>query len=396
MQKLFAGGFQINLQGNYQTAMAHCGTGFATDAAGVYFNPGTLSFLKFNSATAGVNLIFHDTEYLEADPGNYTARTQNTIGTPLNFYGNFKFKKVKNLSAGVGIYTPFGSRVKYDDDWKGQFLLREIDLKTFFIQPTLSYQLTNKIGVGVGFVYSTGSLKLRKALPVQDANGIYGEGELKGKANGVGFNAGIYFEANAKLSLGISYRSAVKVKVTDGDAKFTVPLSLEKYFPATSFTTQITLPSTTTFGIAYHHNKKLTLAFECNYVGWKSYDTLSFDFKENTEKLADIHSPRQYANSFIYRLGVQYKCKHDISLRAGVYFDEAPVNAGYLTPETPDANKISFTCGAGFKLIKNLHCDISFLYTEAKQRTDTNIETAFAGTWKSKAWVPGFNITYQF
>ena len=77
------------------------------------------------------------------------------------------------------------------------------------------------MGVGAGFVYSTGSLKLRKAVPVQDANGTYGEGELNGKANGYGFNAGIYFQASEKISLGISYRSRVKVKVNDGNAKFT-------------------------------------------------------------------------------------------------------------------------------------------------------------------------------
>ena len=343
-----------------------------------------------------MNLIFHQTEYLEAYPGNYTARTQNTIGTPLNFYAHYKFKKYVKLSAGIGVYTPFGSRVKYDEDWKGQFLLREIDLKTFFIQPTLSYRLNDKMGVGAGFVFATGNLKLRKAVPVQDATGKYGEGELSGRAKGSGFNAGFYFQANEKFSLGIDYRSAVKVKVKDGSATFTVPSSLQKYFPSTSFTTQIILPSVTTFGIAYHPYKKVTLAFDCNYVGWKTYDTLSFDFKQNTEKLTDIHSPRQYENAFIFRLGVEYKWKEKLSLRAGSYYDQTPVKSSYLTPETPDADKLSFTCGAGLEIMSNLHCDFALLYTDAKQRTDTNIETAFTGTWKSKAIVAGINITYKF
>ncbi|HKR03314.1 MAG TPA: outer membrane protein transport protein, partial [Bacteroidia bacterium] len=178
----FAGGFQVNLQGQKQAAMGHCGIGSVTDAAGIFFNPGTISFLNANSVTAGVNLIFHKTQYLEAFPGIYSAKTKNTTGTPVNFYGTFKLLKNKKLSAGLAINTPFGSKVMYEENWKGQFLLREINLKTFFIQPTLSYKITEKIGIGAGFVYSTGTMKLRKAIPAQFMDENYGEGILEGKA----------------------------------------------------------------------------------------------------------------------------------------------------------------------------------------------------------------------
>jgi long-subunit fatty acid transport protein len=42
--------------------------------------------------------------------------------------------------------------------------------------------------------------------------GNYGEGSLEGKASGYGFNAGIYFKATEKLSIGFDYRSQVNVK----------------------------------------------------------------------------------------------------------------------------------------------------------------------------------------
>jgi hypothetical protein len=36
----FAGGFQINLQGQKQTGMGHTGTGLLLDGAPLFFNPG--------------------------------------------------------------------------------------------------------------------------------------------------------------------------------------------------------------------------------------------------------------------------------------------------------------------------------------------------------------------
>jgi long-chain fatty acid transport protein len=395
-QLSFAGGFQVNLQGQKQAAMGHCGTGSVTDAAGIFFNPGTMPFLNSNSVTAGANFIFHKTQYLEPFPGIYNTETKSTTGTPVNFYATFKILKNKKLSAGLGVYTPFGSRVAYQENWKGQFLLREIDLKTFFIQPTLSYKITEKIGVGAGFVYSTGKMKLRKAIPVQFMDENYGEGILQGDAKGTGFNLGIFVQQTEKFSFGLSYRSSVKVKVENGNATFTVPGSLSEYFPNTSFTTEISLPYVLNLGAGYKISEKTKIVFDISYVGWKSYDTLSFDFAKNTEKLEDIHSARRYENSVILRAGVEYKWKENIFLRGGAYYDQTPVQDGYLTPETPDADKYVLTCGAGILINKYFNADFSLLYVTAKKRFDTNIETGFSGTWKTTSIIPGINLTLNF
>jgi len=392
-----AGGFQVNLQGQKQTGMGHTGTGLLLDNASILFNPGAVSFLdSLRGIYVGASFIIPRITYLEPGPGIYTSHIEKHTGTPVTLYAVFKFKKTAKWNMGLGIYTPFGSKVQWPDDWKGQFLIREIDLKTFFIQPTASYKINDKIGIGVGFIYATGSFSLRKGVPIQDSTGKYGEGILKGKASGYGYNAGIYFKVNDKLSLGLDYRSQVNVKVSGGSADFTVPSSLSEYFPSTSFSTQLRLPQTISFGAGYKVNNRLTLALDINYVGWKSYDSLVIDFADNTDKLADIHSPRMYENAFIYRLGAQYKLNDKWDVRAGCYYDATPVKAGYTTPETPDADKIGITAGATFNLTKNIHLDASLLYINGMERTDINKETGFGGTYKSKAVVPGVSFSWMF
>jgi long-chain fatty acid transport protein len=396
-QLAFAGGFQVNLQGQKQTGMGHTGTGLISDASAVFFNPGGMTFLDSSiDVVAGGHFIIHRTQYLEANPGTYTSEMNHDIGTPFEFYLSDRFKKHPRLSAGLGVYTPFGSKASWPDDWKGQFIIREIDLKTIFIQPTLSYQICKSLGVGAGFIFGTGDFALRKGVPVQDLAGAYGEGTLNGKAKGTGFNTGIYFTPTAKWSFGFSYRSQVSVKVDNGDAEFVVPGYLGQYFPTTTFSAVLKLPQVFNLGIGYKVNDKLRLAVDINRVGWSSYDSLRIDFTANTEKLEDISSARMYKDVFIYRIGAEYKVCSKAFARAGFYFDQTPVQDGYVTPETPDADRIAFTLGGSWMPSRHVSIDVSLLYNETKERTSTNLETLFSGTFKTKVVAPGIGFEYKF
>ncbi len=394
--QMFAGGFQVNLQGQKQTGMGHAGIGLALDNAALVFNPGALIFVdSLGSFSAGASFIIPRTVFLDPN-STYVAQTINHTGTPLSVYANFKIKKNSPLTFGFGLYNPFGSRVQWEDDWKGQFLLREISLKTFFYQPTLSYKITEKLGIGVGYIFANGDFSLRKGVPIQDSLGNYGEATLAGKATGKGFNAGVYYKHDDIFSLGLNYRSAVKVKVENGTADFSSAQTVSQYFQDSTFNTQLNLPFMASIGLGYHLNNKVKIAIDINYVGWKSYDSLNIDFAKNSDKLADVASPRLYKNTFIFRTGLQYQISEIFCIRAGAYYDQSPVKDGYLTPETPDSDKIGVSTGFSIAFKKWLYIDASLLYAEGLKRTDTNLETQFEATYKTKAVIPGINVGIKF
>lgn len=390
----FAGGFQVNAQGIRQLGMGHTGTGLALDGATLFFNPGACRFLtpKF-SLVAGTTFLIPRTQYLEPSPGVYTESMVHHVGTPFNLYALWNPEKIEKLSLGLAVYTPFGSRAQWPDDWKGQFLIREIDLKAIFIQPTIAWKINDHFGIGAGFVYATGSFDLRKGIPVQNSSSEYGEAKLHGAAGGTGFNSGIYF-AFGKISAGVSYRSAVKVKVENGSADFTVPSSLAEYFPVTTFSTSITLPQVISGGIGYTYNK-WKFAADVNVIGWHTYDTLRIDFATNTDKLEDVHDARCYKDAMIFRAGAQYEISEHFTVRAGAYYDITPVKDGYLTPETPDANRIGITGGASVNFGSKFSADITLLYIEGMKRSDTNLETGFSGTYKSRVIAPSIGLQYN-
>src|SRR5688572_1464991 len=116
----FGAGYQINLQGLRQLAMGGTGAAVAWDASTIFYNPGGLSELDHWQAYAGAFFIMPSVKYVQS-PGVYTAETKSAVFTPFNVYvgGPVAYKSKVNL--GLGIYTPFGSGLQWDDNWSGRY-----------------------------------------------------------------------------------------------------------------------------------------------------------------------------------------------------------------------------------------------------------------------------------
>lgn len=390
-----AGGFQLNTHGIRQLGMAHTGTGLMMDASGIFFNPGGLAFQQNKWMIAGgASFIMPRTIYEEPDPGFYHTYMVSHVANPLNLYLSFH-PDSSRFAFGIGVYNPYGSRAEWPEQWKGQFIIREISLKTFYIQPTASVRITDWLSAGAGFVYATGSFSLAKGVPVQNQSAEYGDAELEGDASGFGWNAGLYGKFGDHFSAGITMRSGVAVQVANGKADFTVPSSLAEYFPDGSFTTELRLPSTISAGLGYSTDK-WKFALDVNRTGWSSYDTLNIDFAQNTDKLDDVHSARMYKDVFTVRIGANYSVNKKLELRAGFYLDQTPVQDGYLTPETPDTDRFGITAGSSYQFTDQISANIFYLFTQGGYRTDTNLETGFSGTYKTIVNSFGAGIACSF
>src|SRR5690348_14753698 len=230
-----AQGFKIGLQGQKQTGMALTGVGYLTGASAIYFNPGALSFIDRSNIEAGVTALIPKTEFVDGNTQN-KYYTDNQVFPPFGIYGVYKINK--KLAAGVGTYTPFGSGLRWQENWSGRFILHEIELQSVFIQPTVSYQLTDKLGIGIGGVYALGKVTLSRDIPVNNSQGNYPRATLTGNAHNFGFNAGVFFKGSENFSAGITYHSRIDMKIDNGDARFTcMPASLQSQFPNTTFNT---------------------------------------------------------------------------------------------------------------------------------------------------------------
>lgn len=391
----FAQGFQVNLEGEKQIGMGHTGTGLVQDGASLFFNPGAVAQLTDNYIQAGVSPLMFKSVF---NPSGTTDEyhTADKVATPFTFYGVWG-PKAGIWKVGLAVYNPFGGLTDWGNSWPGKYASESLDLKTFFIQPTLSIKVTDFMSIGGGFVYNYGTVDLTQALPLTNSSGNPGQAELKGHGKGYGWNAGVYFKTNAGITIGITHRSEVSTSINNGDAIFTVPASLQSSFPQPNqFAATINLPATNSIGFGFYPCSKWIVAFDANLVGWDVFKALAFDYKTNTPLLQDTYSPRNYQDAVSLRAGAQYKANDKLAIRFGGGYASAAAPDGYVTPEVPDANRVYATGGLGYKLGKGLDLDLSFEYEHLLQRTQTNYATQLSGTFKTDVYIPGISLAYHW
>ena len=426
----WASGYQVALQGQKQAGMGHTGTALAWDASSIFFNPGSLAFLKQNSIIGGASFIFSKVGYLAPAPGTYKTTTSSPVGTPFGVYAAFRIGE--KLVVGVGAYTPYGSSIKWGENFAYRNDLEQLSLKAIVIQPTASYRFMDKIGIGAGLTITTGSVDLKKNVPVESTTAagdtISAQAQLKGDAKvALGFNVGIHVQASERFSVGASYRSKVDAKVQNGDATYTgsgIPVAAGNFGIGgkTTFNATLPLPAVASVGVGYKIIPALTLAADVNYTFWSAYKELRFEFKDKFGTGTVMSTPRNYKDVVAVRFGANYDVLKQLSLRSGAYYDLTPVKKGFMTLETPDANRLGLSLGLGIRPISNLHIDASLVFIIGQTRTQSqadinatgtptiytsqgvsqtsyaggNVGSVAAGTFQQRAIIPGISIGYMF
>ena len=248
--------------------------------------------------------------------------------------------------------------------------------------------------------------------------------KLSGNANvAVGVNAGILWDINDQWSLAMSYRSRMNMKVDRGRAVMNIApeaaalieqlgqlSSNTQLIPALdkgTFHTELPLPTTVTWGVSYRPNAKWQMAVDLQWIGWSAYKDLNVAFNETELGIKDIYSVKNYSNTLSARFGAEYQALNWLTARAGIYFDESPVDSNYLNPETPSMTKIAYSLGASFRLARSLSLDLAYCYVSSAdpERTGSypiygyssgQLEEVFTRNYKLHAHVVSFGMRISF
>ena len=399
---VFAGGYRVALQGQKALGMGHTGVAMTESSEVVFFNPAAMTFLENDlDISAGVTLIDSVIKY-QNQTANTSAETDNPIGTPVSFY--ISQRHDEKLSYGLGVYTPYGNTVEWDKDWAGSHLVNNIELSAIYIQPTISYKLSDEYSFGFGPTIVSGTVEFNRNLSTSliDANGDRSNVTIKASGvTAIGYNLGFLAKPSKELSVGISYRSKVDLKARDESADFeNIPVSLQNTYYDTTFSADLVLPAELTVGISYELGANTVLAFDINRTYWSAYKNLDVQFNNGTPSSLN---PRNYKDANIFRFGVQHKMDDDLILRGGVYFDNSPINDGYFTPETARNDAMGLTVGASYKISKRMELDFSFLelmfdefYGSYDHYDQSGTIISFGGDYKSSVTAVGFGFNYKY
>ncbi len=389
----FSGGFQLNEHGAKGMAQAGAFAARANDGSAIFYNPAGLGFQSRPSVYLGATVIVPSASFWGPTQNNQNTRSDNKqlVFTPVNAY--VVVPAMERLTVGFGVMNPYGLGTQWDENWVGRFLTVKVDLKSFYFTPTIAYRITDELSIGAGFSYVTGSVLLQKKVAIASvATTPEPMVSLDLTGTGTGWTAGAIYKFSPSLSVGVSYRSSVKMDAS-GSASFD-PNYAALGLPAGDASATITLPATGFAGIAYKVNDKLEIEADLQYIWWSSYDQLKVDFKSNnTSSIA----PKNYIDTYIARVGGEYALG-DLKIRGGYYFDHSPVKSEYLEPMLPDADRHGLNLGFGYQISEHLNVDLSYLFIKFLDRKAENTipEISFDGTYKTTANLFGVDLGYTF
>lgn len=394
----YAGGFRVSLQGVKQLAMAHT-SAHAEDASVTFFNPAGMSFIPTKLSVvaggfgAGNKVTFQNLNTLQS------TETDNPIGTPI--YAAITYKPIEKLSVGFSFSTPFGSTIKWPENWEGKEMVQKMELKSYYFQPMVSVKLADWVSFGASYIYARGKVDWDKA--VTQFNGQVNINDEKASGHGYGF--GFYFRPDPKLDVSIAYRSAIDMKAKHGTATFKFPTqspySLLKLNAAgqDGFSATLPLVEEYTIGLTYKITPKWLVSADFNYHGWERYSKLTLDFENapignQPSDPTVLVNAKNFRNSKTFRLGTQYAFSNIIYGRLGAYYDEAPYTTENFIPETPSFDTFVVTGGVGFKL-KQFGIDVAGGYAMPKSRDVNNAALGFYGQAKATAFYFGLGLSYN-
>jgi long-chain fatty acid transport protein len=417
-------GFHIREQGAKAMGMANAFVAQADDPSAVFYNPAGIAFQDGTAISLGVTVInvpeteFKGTTRLgDRAPGlgveqQVDTKARDDIFFPPNFYITYS-KADSPWAFGIGVGSLFPLAKRWDTTSPFRDEIKEIAIKPININPTIAYRFDSlNLAVAVGVDYTYADVWLEKSAGI-DAYAIgqapmpgvtaiqLGQLEMDADGYGWGYNAGLLWKPSERLSIGVAYRSEIKIDFK-GDADYLITTAGQGVYAqqagyadmvySTGAKTKITLPDTWSFGVALKPTERLTVEFDADRFGWSSYSSLDIYFDENTI-LADSLNRKNWNDVWAYRVGLQFAATENLDLRLGYARDNNPIPNSTIGPELPDSDRNNYTFGFGYKGERAVF-DFAYIWVDFDDRNvDNEIQT---GTYKSDAYLFAANLTYFF
>jgi long-chain fatty acid transport protein len=383
-------GFGIFTQGASALGQADAVVAHADGPSAIFFNPALMNRLPGTEVEIGTTLIFPDRDYTA--PDGTTASTRTAVFTPSTFYLTHAFND--KFSAGLGVFNPFGLGTDWGSTWGGttpagglgRFLATKSELTTWNINPVAAYRVTPHLSVAAGLDIILLNATLENIAPPNALVPVEFAQKFDGSGTGVGYNFGVYYEVNDKLSLGASYRSQVEIDVNGNLTVSVSPLS-------PSANTQIKLPQQVFAGIAFRPVDRLTLETGMRWEDWSSFKQLQIVIAGQPP----VVSPRNWHGTIALNAGGKYRLTDTVSLMAGYLYGWNPVPDSTFEPAIPDSNTHLF-CVGGEAQLKSFKVAVGYAYQLQYQRgKTTNLYGPLAnGTYNSDLQLLAISLGYRF
>ena len=391
----FAGGFSLSEQSVSAMGTANAGrVSNAVDASVVFNNPAAMGELKKAQFTQAVAFIDAKTKIKNVVGGLPGTNDGDIVPHTFIPSGYFTSGDQGGWAWGIAAYGSYGLKTNNEATFAGRHLGDKSSVEVITIQPAISYQVNDKISVGFGPTINKLDAYLSKFA------GPFGQVELEGDDIGYGYNLGVHAKLTAETQVGLVYRSKVKYKIDDGT------LTASAGAPGTySASTGITLPESVELSASHKLNAQNTLHAGATWTRWSRFQALNISSKAAgpAAPLANSTETFNWKDNIGYAVGLSHAYSDELTLRAGLAYDNTPVAPADRSVRLPSADRYIVSIGAGYKLSPTQTIDASYSYlqeetAEVRHAAPAGFPpaTGYSADYRNRASVYGLQFTQQF
>jgi long-chain fatty acid transport protein len=433
-----ASGFQLREQSPTSQGNAFAGVSSGgQDISAMFFNPAGMTQFSGTQFDLGATLIAPKAEmsngvgtrtsalaafpaYLPiSGPTSYSNSAESKVAPSL--YGMYSVSN--DLKLGLSVNAPFGFVTEYDSDFVGRYHALKTDLKIIDIAPSLAYRINKEWSVGVAFVARYADATLTNAVdfgligfPSTIPGTLDGSAKLTGNTWAYGYKAGVTYQPNDDLRLGVAYHGAMNMTLK-GDISFQYPGNMAaplmaglqaEGFKNGGGKAELDLPADASFGFDYKVSSTFSIQGEACLTTWSRFKQLNVELTSNAGlPVTNVLTNENWRDTWFYSLGGVWKVAPTWTLRAGVAHDQGAVTDGYRTPRIPDGDRTWVSLGASYAVSKTFSLDIGYSHlfvkdsqlnlTTTASQTDPNFTRGnLTGDYKLSANVLAVGARFSF
>ena len=403
-------GIAINEQSVSGMGTSFAGRASAVNDASILFgNPAGLSKLERPEVVGGFGLVKANVDIDDASAETHKGDMVPLTPVPFAYYASPIDEK---FSWGLGLYVPYALISDYEKSFGGRFKGQYSKVEVVTLQPTLSYQINDRVSVGFGPTINKIKGKLVNKL---DNSAALGTGEtkvgIKGDDVAYGFNVGLMVDVTDSLTWGLTYHSKVdytlegRTRITNGSGPIFSQFNGD-YDASLDFTT----PETIDTSVTYKLDDQWTLYAGTTFTRWSRLQEIVVE-NEGTPSLlgmqpiGEVSEELKWHNTWSYAIGASYQLNPQWVLRTGLAIDPSPAENEHRSVRIPVGNRKVFSVGAGWSPTPDLTIDVAYSYLQessakvnqaSKELAGAEIAPGFSAEYNNSAHGLGLQATYRF
>lgn len=319
----------------------------AENASVAYSNPAGMSYIEGDALS--VNAAIMDLGVYYDDAIDPSKDSDNAGG--IQPYGSIYYVHQLNddVHLGMSVSAQGGSALNYGASYAGSLSLNDLRLSVIQFNPTVSYQVNNKLSVGGGLQIDYASFE--ESL-------LYDQGNIETDSWSLGYNLGLMYQIDDNNRLGIAYRSRMNHDLTgsfNSEAMTVsvpipgpIPGSVDKDISAKSGDAGLNVPNPRQVEVSGLHQftKPLSLVWSLGFEQWSDNDSTTVSINDGN-RISQIE--RNFDDVWTGAIGALYQLTPRLRLESGIGYASSPLDdPEYQGADLPVDTQHRYSIGATY------------------------------------------------